>query len=164
MNKISFFLLFIVLAFPSFAQQKPFEPAKLVNVFLGTSGDHGQLSPAASSPFGMMSIGPQTYPNLHAGYEYNAKKFLGFTHNRFEGVGCTGSGGLLLIKPFLGDEKQELIKAAEDASPGYYHVGFVNKIDVKLTADDKFGIHQYLFPKGKKGILIDFGHAFSEFL
>jgi putative alpha-1,2-mannosidase len=132
-----------------------------VNVFLGTSGDHGQLSPAASSPFGMMSIGPQTYPNLHAGYEYNAKKFLGFTHNRFEGVGCTGSGGLLLIKPFLGDEKQELIKAAEDASPGYYHVGFVNKIDVKLTADDKFGIHQYLFPKGKKGILIDFGHAFS---
>ncbi|WP_205945595.1 glycoside hydrolase domain-containing protein [Pedobacter frigiditerrae] len=144
------------------AQQKVFEPVKLVNVFLGSSGDHGQLSPAASSPFGMMSIGPQTYPNLHAGYEHNAKLFLGFTHNRFEGVGCTGSGGLLLIKPFLGDEKDELIKTVEDASPGYYHVGFENKIDVKLTAGNKSGIHKYLFPKGKKGVYIDFSHALSR--
>ncbi|RZL47347.1 MAG: alpha-mannosidase [Pedobacter sp.] len=144
------------------AQQKEFEPVKLVNVFLGSSGDHGQLSPAASSPFGMMSVGPQTYPNIHTGYEHNAKQFLGFTHNRFEGVGCTGSGGLLLVKPFLGNEKEELIKATEDASPGYYHVAFSNKIDVKLTAGNKSGIHKYLFPKGKKGVLIDFAHAFSR--
>ena len=163
--KIHRLLFLSVLGFCTnlYAQQKAFEPAQLVNVFLGSSGDHGQLSPAASSPFGMMSIGPQTYPNLHAGYEYEAKKFLGFTHNRFEGVGCTGSGGLLLIKPFLGDEKDELIKVKENASPGYYHVAFANQIDVKLTAKDKSGMHQYIFPKGrKKGFFIDFSHALSN--
>jgi putative alpha-1,2-mannosidase len=56
-----------------------FIPTNQVNVFLGTSGDHGQMSPSASSPFNMMSIGPQTLPNIHAGYEHYAKKFLGFT-------------------------------------------------------------------------------------
>lgn len=144
------------------AQQKPFEPVNLVNVFLGSSGDHGQLSPAAASPFGMMSIGPQTYPNLHAGYEHYAKQFLGFTHNRFEGVGCTGSGGLILVKPFLINEDDELIKVKEDASPGYYHVDFENGIDVKLTASNKSGMHHYTFPNGKKGLIIDFGHALSR--
>ncbi|RZJ63624.1 MAG: alpha-mannosidase, partial [Flavobacterium sp.] len=96
-----------------------------------------------------------------AGYEHYAKKFLGFTHNRFEGVGCTGSGGLILVKPFLGDETAELIKKTEDAKPGYYHVGFENGIDVKLTAANKSGVHKYTFPKGKKGLSIDFSHAFS---
>lgn len=157
-------LLFITTLFATnlLAQEKPFKPTDLVNVFLGSSGDHGQLSPAASSPFGMMSIGPQTYPHLHAGYEHYAKKFLGFTHNRFEGVGCTGSGGLILVKPYLGDESSsELIKKTEEAKPGYYHVGFENGIDVKLTAANKSGLHKYTFPKGKKGLTIDFSHAFS---
>jgi hypothetical protein len=27
-------------------------------------------------PFNMMSIGPQTYPHIHAGYEYLAKRVL----------------------------------------------------------------------------------------
>lgn len=163
MKELKLVALFLIVFSFGLNAQQIFEPAKLVNVFLGSSGDHGQLSPAASSPFGMMSIGPQTYPNLHAGYEYEAKKFLGFTHNRFEGVGCTGSGGLLLIKPFLSDEKEELLKVKEDASPGYYHVAFGNKIDVRLTARDKSGMHQYTFPKGrKKGFFIDFGHALSN--
>src|SRR3954468_3191037 len=90
------------------AQQKD------VNVFLGSSGDHGQMSPAASYPFGMLSIGPQTYPNLHMGYEHKAKTFLGFTHNRMEGVGCQGSGGNILIKPFVNDPAAVLTKAAEN--------------------------------------------------
>jgi len=163
MKKILIIAFSLCLIGQSKAQKSTFDPVKLVNVFLGTSGDHGQLSPAASSPFGMMSLGPQTYPNLHAGYEYNAKQFLGFTHNRFEGVGCTGSGGLLLVKPFLNNEKAELIKAKEDAAPGYYHISFENKIDVKLTAGNKSGIHQYTFPaKEKKGVFIDFSHALSN--
>lgn len=52
-----------------YAQSK----TQLTNVFLGSSGDHGQLSPAASSPFHQMSIAPQTYPTLHMGYEHLAK-------------------------------------------------------------------------------------------
>lgn len=100
--------------------------ADQVNVFLGSSGDLCQLSPAASYPFSMLSIGPQPYPATHTGYEHLAKEFLGFTHNRMEGVRCLGSGGNLLIKPFPGEdpEASTLLKAAEDIGPVFYQVSF----------------------------------------
>jgi putative alpha-1,2-mannosidase len=140
------------------------QPVDQVNVFLGSSGDHGQLSPAASYPFGMMSIGPQTYPNAHMGYEHNAKRFLGFTHNRFEGVGCMGSGGNLLVKPFLGNDPQacELIKATEIANPGYYSVGFANQIKAEFAVCGNQGVHHYRFPAGDKGFLLDLAHTLSN--
>ncbi|TJZ60440.1 glycoside hydrolase family 92 protein [Sphingobacterium olei] len=134
-----------------------------VNVFLGSSGDHGQLSPAASSPFHQLSIVPQTLPTLHMGYEYLAKEIVGFTHNRFEGVGCKGSGGLILVKPFLGDKdtKIPLQKRGEKASPGSYEIEFKEGIGAKIAVDGNFGIHEYTFPKGKKGLSIDLAHAFN---
>jgi len=140
------------------------QPVELVNVFLGSSGDHGQMSPAASYPFSMLSIGPQTYPKTHTGYEYLAKKFEGFTHNRFEGVGCQGSGGNIFIKPFLGEDpaKTELLKVTEKASPGYYAVGFENKISVELSVLGNAGKHVYQFPKGKKGFYLDLSYAFNN--
>lgn len=148
--------LFITVEFYSLRSQE-------VNVFLGTSGDHGQLSPAASYPFSMLSIGPQTYPNLHAGYEHHAKLFLGFTHNRFEGVGCRGSGGNILIKPFIGDPQHcELIKTTESASPGYYSVSFTNGISAAMTVYQKAGVESYRFPVGKKGFVINLSNAFSN--
>ncbi|RYG04217.1 MAG: alpha-mannosidase, partial [Chitinophagaceae bacterium] len=127
------------------------------------SADHGQMSPAASYPFSMLSIGPQTYPKTHTGYEYLAKKFLGFTHNRFEGVGCQGSGGNILIKPFLGNDpsKSELLKASEKAGPGFYEVGFENKIKVQLAVLGNAGKHVYQFPKGEKGFYLDLSYAFN---
>lgn len=130
-----------------------------VNVFLGSSGDHGQMSPAASYPFSMLSIGPQTYPSTHTGYEFLAKKFLGFTHTRLEGVGCLGSGGNLLVKPFTGTDSVELIKQREEASPGYYHVGFTNGIDAEFTVADRYGMHHYTFPQGESGFLVDLSFA-----
>jgi putative alpha-1,2-mannosidase len=140
------------------------QPADLVNVFLGSSGDHGQLSPAASYPFGMMSIGPQTYPNTHMGYEHNAKFFLGFTHNRMEGVGCMGSGGNLLVKPFLGvsAESCELVKAKETASPGYYSVSFANQLKAEFTVCGNQGVHRYTFPAGEKGLSINLAHTLAN--
>ena len=133
----------------------------LVNVFLGSSGDHGQMSPAATSPFSMMSIGPQTYPKLHAGYEHKAKLFLGFTHNRFEGVGCQGSGGNLLIKPYLGSDPKNsvLVKASESAAPGNYQVAFTNKIKAAFVVLDKQGLEHYEFPAGDKGFYLDLSHT-----
>jgi putative alpha-1,2-mannosidase len=148
------------------AQQKPMQhepgPAGQVNVFLGASGDHGQMSPAASYPFSMLSIGPQTYPTTHMGYEYLAKKFLGFTHNRFEGVGCQGSGGNILIRPFLGTEpsKSVLMKTADRGEPGYYEVAFENGIKAQVSVLGNSGKHLYEFPKGEKGIYIDLSHCF----
>ena len=59
-----------------------------VNVFFGSAGDHGQLSPSASYPFSMISVGSQTSPYEHMGYDYYSDTITGFTHNRIEGVGC----------------------------------------------------------------------------
>lgn len=142
---------------------KTAKPVDQVNVFLGSSADHGQMSPAASAPFSMLSIGPQTYPKTHTGYEYLAKKFEGFTHNRFEGVGCQGSGGNIFIKPFLGTDPaaSDLIKVSEKANPGYYEVGFENKIKASFTVLGKAGKHAYQFPKGAKGFYLDLGYAFN---
>jgi len=132
-----------------------------VNVFLGSSGDHGQMSPSASSPFNMMSIGPQTYPHIHSGYEHLAKEFLGFTHSRIEGVGCLGSGGNLLIKPiFDGDVSTSLVKKQESASPGFYRVAFENGIQAQMSVKHNFGIHHYEFPRKGAGLYIDLSHAF----
>ncbi|WP_036600783.1 glycoside hydrolase domain-containing protein [Olivibacter sitiensis] len=137
-----------------------------VNVFLGSSGDHGQLSPAASYPFSMLSIGPSTYPFTHTGYEYLAKDFYGFTHNRFEGVGCQGSGGILLVKPFLENTTEQeatpLQKLSDYASPGAYGVRFSNGIQADLAVYGQSGIHRYQYPKGKKGISIDLKHTFNR--
>lgn len=132
-----------------------------VNVFLGTSGDHGQLSPGASSPFHQMDIAPQTSPQLHAGYEHYAKKILGFTHNRFEGVGCQGSGGLLLVQPYVGEGVSTLEKSTEQAGPGYYEIGLKEGLQAKFAVHGNIGIHQYIFPKGKKGIKLVLNHAFN---
>ncbi len=138
-------------------------PVERVNVFLGTSADHGQLSPAASSPFNMMSIGPQTNPHIHTGYDHYAKEFDGFTHTRIEGVGCTGSGGNILIKPILDeDENTLLIKNTETAHPGFYSVSFENGIQAKMAVKTNFGIEEYSFPKQKSGLLIDLSYAFAN--
>lgn len=139
-------------------------PSTKVNVFLGSSGDHGQLTPAATYPFSMLSIGPQTYPKLHAGYEYRAKLFLGFTHNRFEGVGCQGSGGNILIKPYLGDNPAatKLIKTTESAAPGNYNVSFSNKIKASFTVLEKQGLEHYDFPAGPKGFYFDLSHTLAN--
>ena len=154
-------LLALSLALPALGQQ----PAAQVNVFLGTSGDHGQLSPAASYPFSMLSLGPQTYPTLHAGYEHLARTFLGFTHTRFEGVGCQGAGGNLLVKPFLGTDPQQttLLKKTEQAAPGYYAVGFTNGIAAELTVGQRFGLHRYRFPAGQpRGLLLDLSYSLAN--
>lgn len=154
-------LWLLVLALPTQAQEK--KRTEQVNVFLGSSGDHGQLSPAASFPFSMLSILPQTYPSIHTGYEYTAKQFLGFAHTCFEGVGCRGSGGNILVRPFLGAKDEgKLEKAAQTGAPGYYSVAFTNKIRAEFAVYEKAGIHHYVFPSGPKGFTIDLSHTLAN--
>ena len=153
-------LFTFLLAFTGVAQESLTD---YVNVFLGTSGDHGQMSPSATTPFNIMNLGPQTNPHQHTGYEYYAKQFEGFTHTRMEGVGCTGSGGNILIKPILNAEVgTKLIKKAQDAVPGFYHVNFENGIDAKLTVAQNLGMHQYSFPNANSGLYIDLSFALSN--
>jgi putative alpha-1,2-mannosidase len=155
-------LLFLLTGLLGFQYLSAQQLSQDVNVFIGSSGDHGQMSPAASYPFGMLSIGPQTYPNLHMGYEHRAKVFLGFTHNRFEGVGCQGSGGNILIKPFVDSASTVLTKATEKAGAGFYEVGFTNHISAQIAVYKNTGLEVYHFPAGKKGFQIDLSHTLAN--
>lgn len=136
-------------------------PNEQVNVFLGSAGDHGQMSPSASYPFSMISVGPITNPGNHTGYDYYAKQFGGFVHTHLEGVGCTGSGGNILIKPIVeGNRDTKLIRKFQEAQPGYYHVAFENEIDAKMTVAHNSGLHKYSFEGKNNGLYVDISYAF----
>ncbi len=150
MNKIIISIEALLLFLLNIASAQ--EVTHFVNPFICTAGDHGQLDPSATVPFGMMKLGPDTDPGNHSGYDYHAKRLLGFSHNRIGGVGCNGAGGNLRILPGIGDDQntaqsEEFIKGSEEASPCYYAVTFSNGIKAELTATNQTGFHRYTFPE-----------------
>ena len=88
------FLLLTLCTVASVAQN-----TKYVNLFIGTSGDNGQVAPGAAAPFGMVCVCPDNDPRSHAGYDYAVTKVSGISVNRLSGVGCSGGGGNLRIRP-----------------------------------------------------------------
>ncbi len=128
-----------------------------VNLFICTQGDHGQLDPSASAPFGMVKLGPDTDPGNHSGYDYSAQKIIGFSHNRIGGTGCSGAGGNLRILPGIGQKQAQggvaFSKRTEKARPGYYEVALANGIHAELTASGFTGVHRYTFPASDSAFL-----------
>ncbi|ARN56273.1 putative alpha-1,2-mannosidase [Sedimentisphaera salicampi] len=126
-----------------------------VDVFVGTEGDHGQLYPGAAVPFGLVKLSPDTSEAGHAGYDYSCKKVKGFSHTRLGGVGCSGAGGSVRIKPSLGKKAIDTIdKSTEKAAPGFYSMAFENGIKADLTVSYRVGFHRYTFPASKQDICI----------
>lgn len=165
-NRLPLFLFFLLpLGFQVQAQQ---DYTSYVDLFIGTAGDHGQLDPAACVPFGLVKLGPDTEPGNHSGYDYNAEKIKGFSHNRLSGTGCRGAGGNILIKPGIGELNGEPLhydKTSEAAEPGYYTVLFpAIQTRVELTANNQTGFHRYTFPEDTQAFLmIDLKASFADF-
>jgi putative alpha-1,2-mannosidase len=136
-----------------------------VNPFMCTAGDHGQMDPAASVPFGMIKPGPDTYPGNHSGYNYDDQIIQGFSHNRLSGVGCNGAGGNLRMLPIVGKTASNsisLYKNTEQAEPGYYKVQLSNNIIAELTATNQTAFHRYVYPASDSaGMMIDIGSSFA---
>jgi predicted alpha-1,2-mannosidase len=159
-------LMTALLAAPLLAQR----PVDLANPFAGTSGDTGQTFPGAILPFGMVTANPDTFPSSlnhysHAGYNYQDKRIVGFSHFRMSGVGCGGLGGILSVLPFS-DWPTSLLpmlyaqtydKATEVATPGYYAVKLIPSATLaELTASQHSVLHRYTFsPNGEKYLLLD---------
>ena len=142
--------------------------AAFVDPFICTSNDHGQTDVAAGLPFGMIKPCPDTSPHGHSGYDYSVKEIIGFSQTRFSGVGCSGTGGNILILPFLengagGVPKQaKYQKSTEVADPGYYSVQFENRIVTELSATRQVSYYQFTFPKSDKaGISIDLASSLA---
>lgn len=135
-----------------------------VNVFMGTSGDHGQVSPAATVPFGMVAVGPDSSPRQHAGYDYAETKTSGISINRLSGVGCSGCGGNLSIRPTDYEQVLRRMPETENASPGYYSVAFDEGTTVSLTATERMAVEKYRFARKEdkeQALYVDFFSSFS---
>ena len=137
-----------------------------VDPFICTADDHGQTDVAAAIPFGMVKPCPDTYPTGHSGYDYSAKEILGFSHTRFSGVGCRGTGGNIRVLPFVGGEslpsRLRYDKSSERAEPGFYGVSLEGGIDCMLTATGRVAFHKYRFPKsGNSGLSVDLASSFA---
>ncbi len=147
------------------AEKQQANNAQYIDPFICTADDHGQTDVAAAIPFGMVKPCPDTYPIGHSGYDYNSKEITGFSHTRFSGVGCRGTGGNIRVLPFVNSdtipEKLGYDKASEVAVPGYYSVKLDGSIETELTATNNVAFHNYTFPASNKSSLtVDLASAF----
>lgn len=152
------FLLLTLCTVASVAQN-----TKYVNLFIGTSGDNGQVAPGAAAPFGMVCVCPDNDPRSHAGYDYAVTKVSGISVNRLSGVGCSGGGGNLRIRPVAPSQELHMKKNHEKATPGYYSTAFTNGIKTELTATHAMAVERYKFPRSISAALwVDFASTFED--
>lgn len=145
-----------------------------VNPFIGTK-NMGHTFPGATAPFGMVQLSPETNQQpmfidgeynkdtykYCSGYQYSDSTIFGFSHTHFSGTGHSDLGDFLIM-PTIGSLNLEPGVAekagsgynsrfkheTENAEPGYYEVILDDyKIDVKLTASERVGFHNYTFPE-----------------
>jgi len=155
-------LLLILSAFyPVFAQKK----SDFVRLFIGTGGDNGQVDPAACIPYGMIRVCPDSDPRSHVGYDYDVTKISGFSINRISGIGCSGAGGNISIKPSLKETELHVDKNYEMAIPGYYITSLDNGVKAEFTATNNVAFEQFHFPIWKEAFMsINFASSFTKVL
>ena len=146
-----------------------------VNPFIGTGG-HGHTYPGATMPFGMVQLSPDTRLEGWdgcSGYHYSDSIIYGFSHTHLSGTGV-GDYCDVLIMPTQGAVQFDngyksgvengyasaFKKETEKASPGYYQVHLdKHDIDVRLTATERVGVHEYTFNKADTAnIILDLTH------
>lgn len=146
---------------PAYARQ----PGLLVDPFVGTLGDFGQLSPAAVAPYGMVQLGPDTTPANHAGYDFAATHLTGFSHTRGVGVGCGGAGGDVKVTLAYGDATVPALidKRQERAHAGLYSVRYGPGIVADMTATRGAGSIRFTMPAtGAVTVIVAFDRGYSK--
>lgn len=137
--------------------------SRYVNLFMGTAGDHGQVSPAAQLPMGLASVCPDSKVPSHVGYDFDEPEISGISVTRVSGVGGIGAGGNLRILPASQGTPVFIVKGTEKAVPGYYGTKLDNGVEVRLTATNHCALEQYLFPRGAVPTLfVDFDSAIDH--
>jgi predicted alpha-1,2-mannosidase len=162
--------------------ETPGELGAQVNPFSGTGGflwlcPHN--SPAATTPFGMVRLAPDTASLFvndtginRSGYYYADNKIIGFSHTRLVGADAK-EGGAFRIMPTV-ESRAEKMRAKgrfarfshrdETAFPGYYAVRLPkDDVLVELTATPRVGVHRYTFNKNEAPhLLLDATSAIGD--
>lgn len=165
--------IFVIVAEGRAAQPAPGPLGRRVNPFIGSGGNPyvcGNVSPAASLPFAMVRLGPDTVSRSgrratnSSGYYYHDDRILGFSHTRLSGTGATDGGNFLVLpctetQPPSGTRPDEVRFDHKDevAFPGYYALTLPESgIKAELTATRRVGVHRYTFANNTKPrILLD---------
>ena len=162
----------------SFAQ-KPL--IQYVNPFIGTA-KMGHTYPGATVPFGMVQLSPDTdtlqyelkgkyNPDIYrycAGYQYDDKTIVGFSHTHFSGTGHSDLGdilvmpttGTLQLNPGVASYPEGGFRSVyshenEKAEPNYYSVLLDDhQIKAELTSSARVGMHRYTFPPSDQAHII----------
>lgn len=183
----NFLLGILVLVFSTnnvIGQKKAGEKRNLiqyVDPMIGTA-KMGHTYPGATVPFGSVQLSPETDTIAYslngkyngevykycAGYQYEDKTIVGFSHTHFSGTGHSDLGDFLIMpttgklqlnpgvasKPLSG-YRSAFSHSTEKAEPAYYSVFLEDhKIKAELTATTRVGMHQYTFPKSNEAHII----------
>lgn len=155
--------------------------SKYVRPIIGTQ-KMGHTYPGATVPFGAVQLSPETDTisyelngkyngkvyNYCAGYKYEDKTIVGFSHTHFSGTGHSDLGdflimptqGKLQLNPGTADQPESGYRSAfshdeETSEAGYYRVKLKDhQILAEMTASERVGMHQYTFPKSDESHII----------
>lgn len=183
-------VLAVLCGLPSFLQAQ----TKLTSYVKPLTGTQrmGHVYPGATVPFGMVQLSPDTdtipyemngkyNPDVYkycAGYQYDDKTIVGFSHTHFSGTGHSDLGdflimptqGALQLNPGTADRPESGYRSAfshanEEASPAYYKVKLDDQnIQAELTATARVGMHRYTFPTaGPAHIILDAMHGIYNY-
>ncbi|HEY0271812.1 MAG TPA: glycoside hydrolase family 92 protein, partial [Chitinophaga sp.] len=175
------FLLYCCLPLAALGQQSGEPLVPYVKPIIGTQ-KMGHTFPGATVPFGSVQLSPDTDTipyemNGHyngdvykycAGYQYDDKTIVGFSHTHFSGTGHSDLGDFLIMpttgplqmNPGTADNPASGFRSAyshtnEVAEADYYKVKLDdNDITAELTATTRVGFHQYTFPKANDAHII----------
>jgi len=132
-----------------------FPQSEFVNPMIGTDGT-GHTFPAATVPFGMVQVGPDTRVDGSwegsSGYHYSDSIIYGFSHTHLNGTGCSDYGDVMLM-PYVGNVPKAWEKGfykstfshhTEKATVGYYSVMLdKGKIQCEMSATTHGALHTY---------------------
>jgi len=188
MMNVRFTILFQFLCFISYAQQNL---APYVRPMIGTE-KMGHTFPGATVPFGAVQLSPDSDTLSYdfngkyngdvyrycAGYKYENKTIVGFSHTHFSGTGHSDLGdflimptqGALQLNPGTESNPKSGYRSAfshanEVAEAGYYKVKLDDhNILAELTASNRVGVHQYTFPKSDQShVILDLIHGIYNY-
>ncbi|QNK64186.1 glycoside hydrolase family 92 protein [Pedobacter sp. PAMC26386] len=174
-------ILFYLVLFTPFIANAQQDLARYVKPIIGTQ-KMGHTYPGAVVPFGAVQLSPETDTLSYelngkyngdvykycAGYRYEDKTIVGFSHTHFSGSGHSDLGdflimptqGKLQLNPGVSSDPKSGFRSAfshqnEVAEAGYYKVKLDDdQILAELTASKRVGMHQYTFLKSDESHII----------
>lgn len=170
-----------VLCIQCTAPETEVDKVSYIDPLIGTDG-MGHTTPAATTPFGMIQLGPSMEMDPWdwkrcSGYHYSELFIKGFAHNHISGAGLCGLGDVLIMPmtdslratpgtfehPEIGYMSRFSHKE-EKVSAGYYAVRLADyDIFAEMTATPRVGFHRYTINKGDSvHFIIDPIHGIGE--